>query len=60
MITIDYCIEEDGYVFFDQASGLPIPGIRCLAILENEGVQPGHYGEIHLEPDDYSITIQVS
>ena len=60
MITIDYCIEEDGYVFLDQADGRPIPSIRCLAILEDEGVTPGHYGEIHLEPDDYSISIHES
>ena len=60
MITIDYCIEEDGYVFFDQADGRPIPSIRCLLILEDEAVQPGYYGEIHLEPDDYSISIHKS
>ena len=60
MTTIDFCIEEDGYIHLDQADGKPIPAIRCLLILEDEAVQPGYYGEIHLEPDDYSISIHES
>lgn len=57
MITIDFCIEEDGYVFLDQPDGLPIPSIRCLAILDEEGVSPGHYGEMYLSSDSYTIDI---
>ena len=60
MITIDYCIEDDGFIDISSPDDQPIDHIRVLLILEDEAVQPGHYGEIYLEPNDYSISIHVS
>ena len=60
MTTIDYRIGADGYVHFNQTEGKPIPSIRCLAILEDEGVTPNHHGAIYLQPNAYRIIINQS
>ena len=61
MTTIDFCIEEDGFIDISSPDDQPIDEARVLAILKEEAVSPGHYGEIYLEPDDdYSISIHES
>ena len=57
MMTIDFCVEADGYVDISSPEDDPVDHVRVLAILEEEGVGPNHYGELYLEPDGYTINI---
>ena len=57
MTTIDFCIEEDGFVFISQPDSLPCDEQRVKEILEDEGVARGQYGELYLEEDGYQIDI---
>ena len=59
-MTIDFCIEEDGYIDISSPDDQPIDHVRVLAILKEEAVSPNHYGEIYLEPDTYTIDIHQS
>ena len=59
-MIIDFCIEEDGFIDISSPDDQPIDHIRALAILEEEAVTPGHYGEIYLEPTTYTIDIHQS
>ena len=51
MITIDFCIEEDGYIFLDSYDAYSEAQIH--SILKDEGViTPGQAGEIYMDGDE--------